>query len=1119
MLINLDFFKTFLNFLKATPRDWEEKNKESLGYIKNKPFYIEEYELKTREVYVLNEITLPFQDMGYDYLVSMTYPIGLEAEKYYTVVIDGVEYQNVKCWNNETWRIIGDMNLTDYPFSIGTLPGQVTQLVLQDKSVVEHTICITATEEYNLKKFTTIIPAQEIQSSSEGIDNGESIGYRFLEENETYVVNWDGVDYTCVAKNYNGDIMVGNNAIYPYDDDNNTDSGEPFAIASAYMNSMVYTASEEEETHTVSISGNVYSNEPKKLHMKSKYVPHFQSDWEENDETKLGYVQNRPLWMGDESKIILPKNTYSGGDVLLANQGLFEEGKPYLVVFDGVEYECLSYVFINGNVIVGNGGIVNISEDTGEPFFIYSNSMTGMYMKDTNAHTVEILQKEKVAFVNDEYLSAFQSNWAEENDKKTTYIHNRPFHLEPEKTVIVPQFEYDFDGSYYREYFEIIDGKTYFVNFDGTEYECVGFEDDGNFYLGDSNYNNYPFVIRCYGDGSDSRWRVMNDGLHTFEISTFVEYVVINDRYKNSLQSDWNESNESRASFIKNKPFYEDKGSYVVLDTTIDSFGGNHNNFCYCYLTSDNCNIDKNSKIDVIFGEDVYTNVSFTYISEENCYDIGAKYDEENQEYIFDVYPFNIFISPNNNEIGVCKYYSGYEDEESSYVKIVEHRNAVIKLDDKYQHQADWKETNSTKASFIVNKPFGEKANTTIATIVDNLTSEDYENDNAPACNFVIGETYTVIWNGEVYENLVCHQEDGYNVISNNETPFYIDDDGGNNLYISSDDDEPYTVSIIGNTTVISIEPIGSKYLPEHLQFGECLGYEYVTIVEEEFVYSGDYYSTTDNELELGKTYRVIVNENICDVEGIDYDGDLCLTDDQTFYIDYGDGNIGISLSPEFFESGTNVSVTIQELQECEYIKTIDTKYLPEIEAGVSYEKDQELTDEQKQIARENIGAASLDDIKKFNVITMVDTVNGYEYFVEMQNGQLVSYCETDSIQVTTMPTKTEYEEGSIFDTTGMIISAIGRDGTSREVVNYSYSNELLTLGLTSITIIYVERGIEFTVDVPITVKEDVMIKILVDFEYDKNSDGTYTLTEWKETLNGESSTTLFVPDYSQIII
>ena len=26
----------------------------------------------------------------------------------------------------------------------------------------------------------------------------------------------------------------------------------------------------------------------------------------------------------------------------------------------------------------------------------------------------------------------------------------------------------------------IIDGKTYFVNLDGTEYECVGFEEDGD---------------------------------------------------------------------------------------------------------------------------------------------------------------------------------------------------------------------------------------------------------------------------------------------------------------------------------------------------------------------------------------------------------------------------------------------------------------------------------------------------------------------------------------------------------------------------------------------------------------------------------------------------------------
>lgn len=41
----------------------------------------------------------------------------------------------------------------------------------------------------------------------------------------------------------------------------------------------------------------------------------------------------------------------------------------------------------------------------------------------------------------------------------------------------------------------------------------------------------------------------------------------------------------------------------------------------------------------------------------------------------------------------------------------------------------------------------------------------------------------------------------------------------------------------------------------------------------------------------------------------------------------------------------------------------------------------------------------------------------------------------------------------------------------------------------------------------------------LIDFEYTKNNDGTYTLTAWKGTLNGEPSTELVIPDDPRIIL
>jgi hypothetical protein len=128
--------------------------------------------------------------------------------------------------------------------------------------------------------------------------------------------------------------------------------------------------------------------------------------------------------------------------------------------------------------------------------------------------------------------------------------------------------------------------------------------------------------------------------------------------------------------------------------------------------------------------------------------------------------------------------------------------------------KGDWNENDSTSPNYIKNKPFW--SNITEHVLVDNLTSADYNDGiNVPLCNFIIGNTYKVIWNGKVYDNLICHEIDGYNVIAStqNNCPFYIDDDGGNDLYI--DAEEEYTVSIIEKKE--TVHKLDEKYLPNDI--------------------------------------------------------------------------------------------------------------------------------------------------------------------------------------------------------------------------------------------------------------------------------------------------------------
>ena len=124
-------------------------------------------------------------------------------------------------------------------------------------------------------------------------------------------------------------------------------------------------------------------------------------------------------------------------------------------------------------------------------------------------------------------------------------------------------------------------------------------------------------------------------------------------------------------------------------------------------------------------------------------------------------------------------------------------------------HRGNWNQNDPTTDDYIKNRPFYSEVS--IVTLVDNLTAEDYNNGNAPSCNFVPEQSYNVTWNGVLYENLVCYYDE-YNIVASdkNGCPFYIDD-GGNGLYIESEE-ENWTVSI--STAQETVHQIDSKYVP-----------------------------------------------------------------------------------------------------------------------------------------------------------------------------------------------------------------------------------------------------------------------------------------------------------------
>lgn len=174
---------------------------------------------------------------------------------------------------------------------------------------------------------------------------------------KTYVVTWDGSEYECVASPYNIGGYIGNLAMAGLGDD----TGEPF-FAAAANGLMIFCTPDTNGVHSISFKAGTEVITP----IAGEFMP-------EGYPTKS--IQTVQL---------LPRSTYSftqDHDLYLGlniPKAELVAGQTYKVMWDGTEYECISYTDAN-LVVVGNKHIQdNSADDTGEPFYIgdsgYNNS-------------------------------------------------------------------------------------------------------------------------------------------------------------------------------------------------------------------------------------------------------------------------------------------------------------------------------------------------------------------------------------------------------------------------------------------------------------------------------------------------------------------------------------------------------------------------------------------------------------------------------------------------------------------------------------------------------------------------------------------------------------------------
>ena len=314
-----------------------------------------------------------------------------------------------------------------------------------------------------------------------------------------------------------------------------------------------------------------------------------QPDWNQNDSAAPDYVKNRPFYTGDPVETVLVEES----TVTFADTGYgfyaaefpstFEGtvGETYKVYWDGAAYECICVKFNNGQAI-GNLSVAGSGSDTGEPFLIGIVNDGRIEIATQNAsssHTISISAKvAPVVKIDKKYL--VQPDWNQNDETAADFVKNRPFYTgDPVETVLVEESTVSFatgDGGVMMatlpESFDLVDGQTYRVSWDGTDYVCTGILFRGIPILGNlgiagiGDDTGEPFVFMNQG-----QWRVASTESATEHIIGISEYtaqiVKIDKKYLPDTAF-----TEAEWDFISNRPL-----SYKQLDVNITSEGITHN--------------------------------------------------------------------------------------------------------------------------------------------------------------------------------------------------------------------------------------------------------------------------------------------------------------------------------------------------------------------------------------------------------------------------------------------------------------------------------------------------------------------------------------------------------------
>ena len=244
-------------------------------------------------------------------------------------------------------------------------------------------------------------------------------------------------------------------------------------------------------------------------------------------------VQTTTLMEEQEVAFTLIRGLYTAQ---ITNAFKIVDGQTYTVNWDGTEYECVGAAYGHSAYVIGNLAIVGPEADTGEPFiYLYAADKAEVFGQfgtiDTSAsHTISV--KTTVKTFTPMAFDYMPDGYPTKSIQTTTPMKEQQvaFALSEETGLYMVQLT---------NAFEIVDGQTYTVNWDGTEYICVPSLDETRLIIGNlslvgmSDDTGEPFAYvynRRHGYGAFGT--LDTSASHTISVKTTVETVTpIDEKY------------------------------------------------------------------------------------------------------------------------------------------------------------------------------------------------------------------------------------------------------------------------------------------------------------------------------------------------------------------------------------------------------------------------------------------------------------------------------------------------------------------------------------------------------------------------------------------------------------